>query len=281
MNRQVRTAVIPASGYGTRWLPLTKAVDKCMLPIGNRPVVDYVVEDCVAAGIERIIFTIRKDSTQLRTFYGQNQELEEFLEQRGKDKELEIVRGTGRGLTFEYLAHDDNDSRYGSAVPLHLAVESLASDDAFAVLMSDDFVYRKDDGSELAEAVEAYQGGTARHLMLCTEVAKEEASAYGVLQVDEHWMLKGFIEKPSPEQVPTPTPINISKFIFDKSILKHLEIYMNQPPKQANGEYYLTDLLLAAIAAGEEIQARPIKGEYLDSGTPETWLDANRRVIDS
>jgi UTP--glucose-1-phosphate uridylyltransferase len=275
--KSVKTAVIPASGYGTRQLPITKAIDKHMLPIGNRPVVDYVVADCAAAGIEHIIFIVREGSNQLQTYYGHNEALEKFLIGRGQSKNLELINNTGHGLKITYISHMPSYDRYGTAAPLEIAAESLAGEEAFAMLMGDDFVYREEGGSELKDAVEAYQNSNAEHLMLGAEIPREQASNYGVLKVNEQNSLIDLLEKPPLDQVPSPSLINISKFIFSSKILKHLEEYMALRLDPGE-EYRLTDVVLNSIKAGERVEVRPIKGRYLDAGDTDAWLTANNVV---
>ncbi len=279
MTKNIRTAVIPVAGYGTRRLPITKAIEKCMLPIGNRPVVDYVVAECAAAGIQHIIFVVSESATQLQTYYGHNRNLEKYLQEQGKDLELELVKGTDRGLAISYVVQPE-DGSYGTAVPLQLAAPHLTGEEAFVVLMGDAFVHRTDGISELAEAIKTYQAGDAAHLMLCTEISKKEASHYGVVQIDKHGRLQNYLEKPSLQDVPSPALINLNQIVFDSSILEHLETYMAEEPPEANqGEYYLTDVLTRAKAAGQTIQVKAIAGEYLDAGNTNSWLKANK-IID-
>lgn len=277
--KNIRTAVIPVAGYGTRRLPITKAIEKCMLPVGNRPVVDYVVADCAAAGIEHIIFVVGENATQLQTYYGHNRNLEKYLLKQGKTLELELVKGTDRGMAISYVVQPD-EGPYGTAVPVQLAASHVVGEEAFAVLMGDAFVYRTDGGSELVDTVKAYQTNDTPHLMLCAEVSQEEAGHYGVVEVDESNHLKDFLEKPSTDQIPTSALVNINQIIFDESILEHLENYMSdEPPKENKGEYYLTDVLQRAVDNGKGVQVKSINGEYLDAGNVDAWLKANNTLI--
>lgn len=274
--KHIETAIIPVAGWGTRRLPITKAIEKCMLPIHDRPTVDFVVEDCAAAGIKHIIFVVGEESSQLQTYYGHHQKLEQYLEERGKTEELAVVNATGRGLRFSYVVQPQ-DGAYGTAVPVQLAAEKLQGEEYFAVMMGDDFVYRDDGGSELRDAVEAFQDSSADHLMLSAEVPRDQASHYGVLKVDAGGMLQEILEKPPLEKVPVPAQINISKFIFSDKLLKHLDDYMAETLSEGQ-EYRLTDVVLRSVAAGEKLQVRPIRGQYLDVGNADAWLAANNAV---
>src|SRR5689334_11009751 len=99
-------AIIPVAGYGTRCLPITKAIEKCMLPVGNRPIIDYVVEDCLCAGIEEIIFVVGENFEQLKRYYGHNTLLEDYLKDRNKSTELGKVQAVGGGARFRYVIQD-------------------------------------------------------------------------------------------------------------------------------------------------------------------------------
>jgi UTP--glucose-1-phosphate uridylyltransferase len=277
--KTIRTAVIPVAGYGTRRLPITKAIEKCMLPIGDRPVVDYVVADCAAAGIEHVIFVVSETAVQLQTYYGHNRNLEKYLLEQGKISELELIKGTSRGMAISYVTQSENGP-YGTAVPIQLVASHLMGEEAFVVLMGDAFVYRPDNSSELADAVKVYKSEASAHLMLCAEVPKEEAQHYGLVETNEKNQLTHFLEKPSPENIPSPALANLNQLICDVSILEQLEAYMaSQPPQQNKGEYYLTDVLQKAAETGQDVAVRSIQGEYLDAGNTDSWLKANNRIL--
>ncbi|MGH7196283.1 MAG: sugar phosphate nucleotidyltransferase [Candidatus Saccharimonadales bacterium] len=123
----ISKAFIPMAGYGTRRLPVTKALEKCMLPIGNRPIVDYVVGDCLKAGVTDIIFVVGEQFNQLQTYYGRNMLLEEYLKDKGKTKELEEIIDLSEKATFHYVVQDQHQP-YGTAVPVALCAD-LVNDD--------------------------------------------------------------------------------------------------------------------------------------------------------
>lgn len=276
MTKHVKTAIIPVAGYGTRRLPITKAIEKCMLPIGNRPVVDYVVAECAAAGLEHIIFVVGENAAQLQTYYGHNRGLEEHLTAKGKTKELEMIRGTARGINISYIIQPA-DGPYGTAVPVQLAASHLVGEEAFAMMAGDAFVYASGGKPVLAEAVKAYEPDRSDHVMFCTEVPKKEASHYGVVRADSDGKLESLLEKPSQAEISDPALINVNCFIFNRSIFEHLESYMGmEPPKQNKGEHYLTDVLKLARDSGQMVKTQVVQGEYLDAGNVASWLKANK-----
>ena len=272
------TAVIAVAGWGTRWLPLTKAIEKCMLPIGNRPVVDWVVADCVQAGITRFVFIVSPEQAQIRQFYSHNVALNMYLNAKGKHDALEITHQPQyKGVTFEFVIQDPN-GKYGTAAAVALAAESLVGESTFAVFMGDDFVFRPDGGNEIADFIDAWQQSDAPHAMLASEVPKEEAGKYGVISGTEDGKYKEILEKPSAEAIAdfSKTYVNISKYIFDASMLGRIVNFVDGPVQTA--EYYITDPINAAAAEGESIYVHPAGGVFLDAGTPETWLAANNQV---
>lgn len=249
-----------------------------MLPVGNRPVVDWVVADCVKAGITKIIFVVAPEQTQIRQFYSHNAALNTYLNAKGKHDALELVNQPQyAGVTFEFVVQPQN-SKYGTAVPIALCADALAGESSFAVFMGDDFVFRSDGGNEIADLIDVWQGNDAPHAMLAVEVPKEEAGRYGVIAGDENGNYKEILEGPSPEQLVdfTRTYINISKYIFDASMLKRIVDFVDGATDSP--EYYIIDPMNTAVAEGEGIYVHPASGIFLDAGTPESWLAANNQV---
>jgi UTP--glucose-1-phosphate uridylyltransferase len=266
----ITTAVIMVAGYGTRRLPITKAIEKAMLPIGNRPLIDYIVADIARAGLRRIIFIVGEQSDQLRTYYGENPKLEAYLAQNGKTEQLDQIRTTRYGLQFDYVVQPA-DGRYGTAAALDAAKELVRSEPGFMLLSGDDFSWQPE-ATDLATLVEAWQPG--RHAMLSSTVADEEVSRFGILDTVDGKLVR-ILEKPSPSQTAS-RQTNISKFLFDHSILAHLDAYMQGT---YDHEYFLTDVLQSAVEAGESVHVLPISGTYLDGGSVESWLHANNFIL--
>jgi len=253
-----------------------------MMPIGNRPVVDYVVEDCVRAGIERIIFVVAEDCSQLIEYYSENPRLDQYLEKKGDQEKLIQLRNVGYGLKFEYVKQPYG-GQYGTAVPLYRAYidGALGEEEAFVVMNGDAFAYAGPGNSVISEAIETYcDGSNYEHLAIAPKIPREKASLYGLMKVDNDYLLTDFIEKPPIELVPTPALININNFIFSKSVLEQLNEYMHQPaPKENGGEYFITDVLLKAAKSGQSVKVKPVDAQYLDAGNAESWLEANNLLF--
>jgi UTP--glucose-1-phosphate uridylyltransferase len=274
---QINKAIIPVAGWGTRRLPITKVIEKAMLPIGNRPLADYVVEDCAKAGIKEIYIVIdEKPFSQIKAYYEENADLKNYLVARGKEDKLSLANTNREGVTLHFFAQKDVDLRYGNAEPVAQVVEEFGIDEPCAVLMGDDFSYNKDGSSDLARLMELIKD-ESESAMLAAEVPMENIERYGVLKVD-NGLLTGIYEKPKREDAPS-NMISISKFIMSSELLQRIVKYCKDNdfgPKDQ--EYLITDPVIEHIKAGGKIRVMPISGEYLDGGSTEGWLHANNVV---
>lgn len=264
---KISKAVIPIAGWGTRRLPITKAIEKSMLPIGNRPIVDYVVQDCIAAGITDIYFVISEWMTQVQAYYSDNGMLDTYLIGNDKEEMLPLVRPP-RGVQFHYLVQDTN-GKYGTAIPVGLVMPELKEGESVVVLMGDDFIFNPDGSSEVRRLLEATpENGNA---MLAANVPRERVSHYGVVETNEKSEFVRIVEKPRPEQAPS-TLINISKYVLNYDLLTAIARYSEI---QLSGEYYITEPINQYIATGGSMMVVPAQGEYLDGGSEAGWLHAN------
>lgn len=267
--------IIAVAGYGTRFLPLTRAIEKCMVPLGNRPVIDYIVEDCLRAGIRDICFVVGKDSAQLRSYYSPKPELEAYLKRNGKDAMLPLVTMPDCQFTF---IEQDQSGKYGSAVPVGLARQFTESDEHTLVIMGDQIFYNPDGVSETATFLQAATRAGAPSAMLVTEVPKSEVYKYGIVatkKVGGVELFERVVEKPKPENAPTNLN-NASFYLFDQTFFDFVDEYL---AISRNDEYYLTDPLNSYVQAGNNLAVIRNRGEYLDCGAPEGWVMANNRVM--
>lgn len=273
-------AIIPVAGYGARRLPITKTIEKCMLPIVNRPVIDYVVEDCVKAGITDIYFVVSPGSVQLRDYYSQKPDLAAYLRANGKENMLDVIQPP-HNVQFHFIEQDTSPGApYGTTVAVWLCREYIDAGEHVLVLMGDDFIFNADGSSETARLIAAVSqtGGSA---MLAAKVPPETVNQYGVIAAHEDNGVQRFDhiqEKPSIEDAAS-NLINISKYIFEAHFIEeYLDAAMQDQP---DGEYQITDPLNAYVADGYLMQVLPTTGQYLDSGTAENWIHANNVVLDA
>lgn len=267
----ITKAIIPVAGWGTRRLPITKAIEKCMLPVGNRPIVDYVAQDCIKAGIRDVYFVVSAGSSQLQAYYSPNETLERYLVESGKEALLPLVRPAD-DVQFHFI-EQPNEGKYGTAIPVALAMSELATGEGAAVLMGDDFIYNPNGESETARLLAA--AGENGSAMTGVEVPREHVGRYGVLELNKRHEFVGIVEKPAQEDAPS-TLINVSKYVMSHELLQRVAEYAEEIH---GGEYFITEPINRYVAAGGSLKVVPAGGRYLDSGTVEGWLEANRVVL--
>lgn len=266
----ITKAIIPVAGWGSRRLPITKAIEKCMLPVGNRPIIDYVVQDCIDAGITDIYVVVSEGSTQVQSYYSRNQKLEEAIIANNKPELLEVVRPP-EGINFHYLTQDTM-KKYGTAIPVALAATKIPHNESVLVLMGDDFIYNADGSSEAARLIEAAGEESA---LLGVNIDREKVSSYGVLAIGEASELLRIVEKPTIEAAPS-TLINVSKYVLTPELLKKIVEYTNT---EVEGEYQITDPITEYVKGGGRVVVAEARGQFLDGGSVEGWLHANEVVV--
>jgi len=266
----ITKAIIPVAGWGTRLLPITKVIEKAMLPVGNRPLVDYIVQDCIKAGITDIYFVIAEGSTQLKQYYSDNDQLNQYLIQNGKNDFLKTI-ALPVEVTFHYI-EQPRAGKYGTAVPVALAAEYIVDDESAVVLMGDEFVYNVDGSSEVKRLIDSV--GDSDGALMGTRVPGEEAGKYGLIEMSEG---NEFIRIAEKQESSEPTSlVNISKYVLNHEAIKRIVDFVStdQP-----GEYYITDPINDYVAAGGRLKVIEAQGEYLDGGSPEGLLHASRVVM--
>lgn len=268
---RITKAIIPVAGWGTRRLPVTKAVEKCMLPVGNRPVVDYVVQDCIRAGITEIFFVVNQGDSQLEQYYSRNMRLEQYLSYFGKDEYLKYIMPP-EGIKFYYIDQDTN-AKYGTAIPVGMCAQYLKPGESVVVATGDCFIHTQDGSSEIARLVASTaEGGNS---MLTVDVPREMVSRYGVVEFDTNGNYYQIVEKPKPEEAPS-TSINTSIFVLNYEVMQAIAAYANV---DITGEYYILEPINQYVITGGSVQVVRSQGEFLDAGEPYAWLYANRVVL--
>lgn len=270
MTKPITKAVIPVAGWGTRMLPITKAIEKCMLPVGTRPVIDYVVQDVIAAGITEIYFIVGEQSSQLQNFYRTNIPLNDYLKRAGKEDKLPLVAPL-QGVDIHFITQPSTGG-YGTSIPVGLASEFLADDESAIVIMGDQFFWRTDGGSNTADLIEMAddKGVTACLFGVPMPIDGIDSS----IEKDAEDNFVRIVEKPKAGEAPTNLQ-NASFYLFDKEIF---ELARALPVNPARGEYEITDPINAYVAAGKKIAVAEVKGEYMECGSVAGWLKANNAI---
>lgn len=271
---QVTTAIILAAGFGSRMLPVTAAVQKELLPILNRPIIDYVVADCVAAGIKRIIFVVAKDSHGIQDFYLGNPTLEHHLKRYHKDEALASLKALQHQATFEFV--EQPEEAYGTAVPVQAALPLLGPDENAFLSDGDTFCWRPDGKSDVRRLIELTTQNNAAGGAMGMERPESELSRWGVFDIQRRngvEYLKGLVEKPAPGTAPS-NVMNLTKMIITPAMHDYIK---NVKVDARLGEFLFTDAIDAA-AKDHPIVVHRAKGKLLDAGTVKGWLDANLTI---
>ncbi|HRN86376.1 MAG TPA: sugar phosphate nucleotidyltransferase [Candidatus Dojkabacteria bacterium] len=269
---KIKKAVITAAGYGTRFFPLTKTIQKEMLPILNRPIIDYIVNDCLMAGVEEIIFIVKENDTQLQHFYSESLQVKAYLERMGKIDRYHELEKLHQKAKFSFVTQKSSEA-YGTSIPLKLVKENVKDEDAFIMFMGDDYIYNSDGSSETVKMIKYFEDSGAQGLGTFIKRPKELLHKYGVARVrDENnfQFLIDIIEKPNEGEAPSDL-VNISKYIFTPDIYDSLDAQIINPIQK---EWLITDTL-TIFAKDHDVVVFPTLGEYLDGGYLEGWLKAN------
>ncbi len=274
--QKITKAIIPVAGWGTRRLPITKIIEKSMLPVGNRPLVDYSVQELIKAGITDIYMVISNvEPCQVQEFYRDNLALNDYLVERGKADRLALAKTLPDHVKIHYTTQDPA-GRYGTAVPIALVVEEYNLDEPVLVFMGDDFVWNPDGESAAESLIHSLQSEN-ESAILGVEIPREKVDKYGVLSVQDG-KLVDVVEKPSIEEAPS-NMINVSKYIMSRDLLRRVVNYVKSHDfGPLDQEYLVTDPIDQYIKEGGIMRVAPTTGEYLDGGSVEGWVHANNVV---
>ncbi len=261
----VKKAIIPAAGLGTRFLPATKSQPKEMLPIVDKPTLQYIIEEAIESGIEEILIITGRNKKSIEDHFDKSVELELELEQKGKLEMLEMVRDISNMVNIHYIRQKEPK---GLGHAIHCA-KSFIGNEPFAVLLGDDIVDAKTPClKQLINAYDEYK----TTILGVQEVAKEDTDKYGILDVkhieDRVYKVKDMVEKPSVESAPSNIAI-LGRYIINPSIFDILE---NQAPGKG-GEIQLTDAL-KTLSTQEAIYAYNFEGRRYDVGDKFGFLEA-------
>ena len=274
--KNITKAIIPVAGWGTRRLPITKIIEKSMLPVGNRPLVDYSVQELIKAGVKDIYMVISNtEPCQVREYYRDNHALNQYLVERGKEDRLALAKTLPEGVTIHYTVQDPS-GKYGTAIPIAMVVEEYKIDEPVFVFFGDDFIWNPD-GESAAESLLKARQSDEDSAILGVEVPREEVVKYGEITM-QNGMLKKIVEKPALEEVES-NLVHVSKFIMSPSLMKEVVDYVHANDFGVNDqEYMVTDPLETFVEKGGVVRIAPTSGEYLDGGSVDGWIHANNVV---
>ena len=270
MSRRIRKAVFPVAGLGTRFLPATKTVPKEMLPIIDRPLIQYAVDEAIEAGCDTLVFVTNRYKHAVADYFDKAYELEQKLETAGKAEQLELVRNVlPKGVRAVFVTQSEALG-LGHAV---LCAKPIVGDEPFAVLLPDDLIWNRGDGAlkQMADVAEA----TGASVIAVQDVPREQTASYGVVATDSFsgrtGRINAIVEKPQPDVAPSTLAV-VGRYVLDGSIFDLLE----RTPPGAGGEIQLTDAI-AALLARKPVIAYRFKGTRFDCGTHIGLIEATIR----
>ncbi|MBD7986520.1 UTP--glucose-1-phosphate uridylyltransferase GalU [Luteimonas sp. Sa2BVA3] len=270
MTRRIRKAVFPVAGLGTRFLPATKTVPKEMLPIVDRPLIQYAVDEAVEAGCDTMVFVTNRYKHAVADYFDKAYELEQKLERAGKTTQLELVRNVlPKGVRAVFVTQAEALG-LGHAV---LCARPVVGDEPFAVILPDDLIWNRGPGAlaQMADVAEA----SGSSVIATQSVPAEQVSSYGIVATDEFSNRRGritaIVEKPRPADAPSDLAV-VGRYVLSPRIFDLLEA--TRPG--AGGEIQLTDAI-SALLAEESVLAYHFQGTRFDCGTHIGLIEATIR----
>lgn len=267
-TRDVKTAIFPVAGLGSRFLPATKAIPKEMLIVVDKPLIQYAVEEARDAGIERFIFVTSQGKASIEDHFDSSPNLEKILQDRNKIAELERLKALELVHGQAIFIRQHAPLGLGHAV---WCARHLIGTEPFALILADDLILSKKPC--LKQMIDNYTAIDA-NMVAVMEVERKNVNRYGILNTSSEAVgikikAKGVVEKPSVEDAPSTTAI-IGRYILHPQIFQHLD----QQKPGINGEIQLTDAI-QSMMQNHSLYGFRFEGQRFDCGTKEGWLEAN------
>lgn len=267
--KKITKVVIPAAGYGTRFLPATKAQPKEMLPIVDKPIIQYVVEEAVASGITDIIIVTNWQKRSLEDHFDYSFELEHQLKESGKLDKLQEIRRIAGLANFIYIRQK---GPYGNATPVISASHFIGEDEPFAVLWGDEFFYSQP--PRLRQLLDVYERYGCSVISAVRIPEKNDVSKYGIAEIkpvkDNVYQILSLVEKPKPDEAPSNLATH-GGYVFTPGILQ----YLNKIKPGKDKELWLVDAIKMMMEHEKVYACEVINSRYYDTGNKLEYLKAN------
>lgn len=266
----IKKAILPVAGLGTRFLPASKSIPKEMVTVVDRPAIEYVVREAVAAGIEQIILVTHSSKASIENYFDRNFELEATLENKKKYDLLKLITEIVPAHVSIVSVRQPQPLGLGHAV---LCAKDIIGHEAFAVLLPDVLVKDADDKNDLAKMIEHFSQNQAAQIMV-EAVPDHMVDQYGIVDVQESpaegqsIVMQGIVEKPAVGTAPSNLSV-VGRYVLPAKIMQLLE----QTPKGAGNEIQLTDAI-AMLQQTEAVEAYRMKGQTFDCGSKIGYLKA-------
>lgn len=268
--RKVKTAVFPVGGLGTRFLPVTKSMPKEMLPIANKPIIQYAFEEARLAGIEKFIFVTGRNKNAINNHFDHAYELESKLDEKNKSEELSQV--IGWMPEAGQLAFVRQQKPLGLGHAIWCARNFIAHDEAFVVILADEMMMQSKDRKRnfLGEMIDLYQKKEeVASIVAVDEIAIQDSTKYGIIKVEGQEKITDMIEKPKPEEAPSNLAIT-GRYILQPEIFN----YLSKFEVGSGGEIQLTDAM-KAMCKDHPFYYKTLDEQRFDCGNVLGYLEAN------
>jgi len=270
----IKKAIIPVAGLGTRFLPLTKAIPKPILPLADRPMIDYIVEEAKKSGIERVVFVLSNDKNNILDYFKKNSKLENILEKRNQKDILKSLKDIDKeieNISFSSVIQQ-NPKGDGDAI---LKAQKIIGKDACGVLFGDDIILSKVPALEqLSNIFKTCQ----KPIVCLKKVPKDMLSSYGVVKVDKIanrlYKIKDIIEKPKKEEDIYSDLAIVGRYIITPLVFE----YLKKVNSNHKGEIILAQAFKDMLKDGKIVYGYEVEGEWLECGNKLNWLKSNLRI---
>ena len=267
----IKQAIIPLAGLGTRLLPLTSVFAKELLPINGKPGLEYIIEECIDAGIKEIIFIISKKKMMIKKYFYNDKFYKNLIK---KKKDLRIIDEYKKILKYRKMikfVYQNNPKGTGDAV---LKTKKFIKDKFFLMLLPDDIIIKKNCSKSMINSHKKYNAS----IMASMTVNKQTVSRWGIYKLGKrldknNYLIKGVVEKPNIKKAPSNKAV-IGRYILTKKIFSKL---LNMKPGKG-GEIHITDAIQSLINNNENFIAHNFLGKYLDCGTMKGYINSSKEI---
>ena len=268
----IKQAIIPLAGLGTRLLPLTSVFAKELLPINGKPALEYIIEECIDAGITEIIFIISKKKMMIKNYFYNDEFYKDLIK---KKKNPRIIKEYQKILKYKKMikfVYQNKPRGTGDAV---LKTKKLIKDRYFLMLLPDDLIIKQNCAKSMIKVHNKFQSS----VMASMNVNKKTVNRWGIYKLGKklninNFLIKNVIEKPSVINAPSNKAV-IGRYILPRSIFKKL---LNQKPS-AGGEIHITDAIQSLINSNEKFIAHNFSGKYLDCGSMKGYINSTKEIL--
>ena len=264
---KIKKAVFPVAGFGTRFLPATKSIPKEMLPVVDKPLIQYAVEEACKIGVEEFIFITHHAKGSIDKHFQENKELHEMLIYQGKNDLADSIKEIG-GPNAKFVSVDQGEPK-GLGHAIGCAENYISDDEFFVVILADDLIYNKE--SNVLEQMKKQAEKYGKQVLALEKIPEEEISKFGVVDPKSSEgsisYLKGIVEKPSIQDAPSNLAV-VGRYLFNKSIFNHID----SENIGKNGEIQITDAISKSI---NDFIGYTFEGERFDCGSKVGYLKAN------